>query len=133
MTKLTPVILLIIALTWTPAIADEIDDGKLNLIDVFQLEYAADPQISPDGERVVYVRSFMDIMADRRRSNLWIVNADGSSHRPLTTGSENHHSPRWSPDGDRLLYLLAGVHDIRPPVGDRLADGLRGDQQHSYR
>ena len=44
------------------ATADEIDDQKLKLIDVFQLEYGADPQISPDGERVVYVRSFMDIM-----------------------------------------------------------------------
>ena len=110
MTRPAPVILLIIALTWTSAFADEIDDGKLNLIDVFQLEYAADPQISPDGERVVYVRSFMDIMADRRRSNLWIVNADGSNHRPLTTGSENHHSPRWSPDGGRLLYLSGEEH-----------------------
>ena len=110
MTRPAPVILLIIALTWTSAVADEIDDGKLNLIDVFQLEYAADPQISPDGERVVYVRSFMDIMADRRRSNLWIVNADGSNHRPLTTGSENHHSPRWSPDGGRLLYLSGEEH-----------------------
>lgn len=92
------------------ATADEIDDGKLNLIDVFQLEYAADPQISPDGERVVYVRSFMDIMADRRRSNLWIIDADGSNQRPLTSGNENHHSPRWSPDGDRLLYLSGEEH-----------------------
>jgi len=92
------------------AAADEIDDRKLKLIDVFQLEHAADPQVSPDGERVIYVRSFMDIMADRRRSNLWIVNVDGSDHRPLTTGNENHHSPRWSPDGDRLLYLSGEEH-----------------------
>ncbi len=73
--------------------------------DVFQLEYAADPRVSPDGERIVYVRTFMDIMSDRRRSNLWIVNADGSDHRPLTSGNENHQSPRWSPDGNRLLYI----------------------------
>ncbi len=74
-------------------------------IDIFQLEYAADPQISPDGERIVYVRSFMDIMEDRRRSNLWILNSDGSEHRPLTSGNENHRSPRWSPDGSKLLYI----------------------------
>ncbi len=92
------------------AAADEIDDRKFDLIDVFQLEYAADPQISPDGEQIVYVRSFMDIMEDRRRSNLWIINVDGSNHRPLTTGSLNHHSPRWSPDGGRLLYLSGEEH-----------------------
>lgn len=92
------------------ASADGVDDAKFTLIDVFQLEYADDPRISPDGKKVVYVRSFMDIMADRRRSNLWIVNIDGSDHRPLTTGSENHHSPRWSPDGGRLLYLSGEEH-----------------------
>ena len=87
------------------AFAGDLEDEKLELIDVFQLEYAADPQISPDGMYIVYVRSFMDIMADRRRSNLWILNADGSEHRPLTSGNENHRSPRWSPDGKRLLYV----------------------------
>jgi acylaminoacyl-peptidase len=85
--------------------AADLNDETLQPGDVFQLEYAADPRISPDGERIVYVRTFMDIMQDRRRSNLWIVNADGSGHRPLTSGAENHHSPRWSPDGTRLLYI----------------------------
>ncbi|MCP4895439.1 MAG: S9 family peptidase, partial [bacterium] len=83
----------------------ELDDQHFNPLDVFQLEYAADPQISPDGEQIVYVRSFMDIMTDRRRSNLWIINSDGTDHRPLTTGNENHNTPRWSPDGNRLIYV----------------------------
>ena len=81
------------------------DDETFQLIDVFQLEYASDPQISPDGQHIVYVRSFMDIMKDQRRSNLWILNADGSDHRPLASGNRNYHSPRWSPNGDRLLYV----------------------------
>ena len=37
--------------------------------DVFGLVYASDPQISPDGQRIVYARTFMDIMKDCRRSN----------------------------------------------------------------
>jgi len=74
-------------------------------IDVFDLEYASDPQIAPDGASVVYVRNFKDIMTDRNRSNLWMVTADGKNHRPLTTGMENDRSPRWSPRGDRLIYI----------------------------
>ncbi|CAN5169126.1 S9 family peptidase [soil metagenome] len=74
-------------------------------MDIFDLEYASDPQIAPDGERIVYERNFMDIMQDRRRSNLWIVNVDGSGHRPLTTGNHKRTSPRWSPDGGRLLFV----------------------------
>jgi dipeptidyl aminopeptidase/acylaminoacyl peptidase len=74
-------------------------------MDVFGLEYASDPRISPDGDRVVYQRNFMDVMSDMRRSNLWIVHADGSNHRPLTSGNYSDSSPRWSPDGERLLYV----------------------------
>jgi len=76
----------------------------LKLIDLFNLEIASDPQISPDGTRVVFVRNFNDIMKDRKRSNLWIVDFEGGDARPLTTGNENDSSPRWSPDGRRLLY-----------------------------
>jgi len=73
--------------------------------DVFQLEVASDPQIAPDGSRIVYVRSGFDIMTDRNRRALWIVNADGSNHRPLASGPNNYSQPRWSPDGGRLLYV----------------------------
>lgn len=83
---------------------DQADD-RFKPIDVFELEYAADPQISPDGKRIVYVRRSMDIMTDRQRSNLWSVNRDGTDHRPLLSGTENYTNPRWSPDGTRLLYI----------------------------
>jgi len=73
--------------------------------DVFQLEYASNPQISPDGKKVVYVRNFMDVMTDKPLSNLWMVEADGSNHRPLTTGNQNDRSPQWSADGERLVYV----------------------------
>jgi acylaminoacyl-peptidase len=105
MKKTVVVSLLVFAFVLGIAPAADMGDEKFQLIDVFQLEYAADPQISPDGQTIVYVRSFMDIMKDQRRSNLWIVKVDGSEHRPLTSGNENHRSPRWSPDGTRLLYI----------------------------
>ena len=79
--------------------------GKFTLGEFFELEYASDPQISPDGGRVIYVRNFADIMTDRRYSNLWIVDVDGKNHRSLTTGHRNDRSPRWSPDGSKLIYV----------------------------
>ncbi len=84
--------------------AQEIAD-RLEPMDVFRVQVASDPQISPDGKRIVYVRQSADISSDRRVSNLWIVNFDGSEHRPVTTGTNGDLSPRWSPDGTRIAYV----------------------------
>jgi dipeptidyl aminopeptidase/acylaminoacyl peptidase len=81
------------------------EPDRLQYLDVFEMEVAADPRISPDGSRVVYVRQGFDIMTDRRRTALWMLNGDGSDHRALTDGNSSVSSPRWSPEGDRLLYV----------------------------
>jgi dipeptidyl aminopeptidase/acylaminoacyl peptidase len=80
---------------------------RLHSIDVFQLEYADDVQISPDGGRIVYVRVSHDIMTDRTRRNLWIIDADGANNRPLRSEARNFSQPRWSPDGTRLAYVCS--------------------------
>jgi acylaminoacyl-peptidase len=77
----------------------------LEPLDVFRVQVATDPQISPDGSRIVYVRTSADISTDRRVSNLWVINTDGTSHRALTTGTYSDSSPRWSPDGTRLAFV----------------------------
>ena len=106
----TFVALLTVAAFSLPAAAQTVPSGsRFEPMDVFQLEYAADPQISPDGSRVVYVRTSMDIMRDRLRSELWIVNADGTEHRRLSAGE----SPRWSPDGTRIACTEGGQIHLR--------------------
>lgn len=73
--------------------------------DVFELQWAADPQVSPDGRRVAYVRQRGNVMKDTYAGHIWIVSSDGRDHRPLVPRAS---SPRWSPDGTRLLYLATG-------------------------
>src|SRR6266478_4876711 len=92
-------------LATSPAIRAQDSANRLTAMDEFQLQTATDPQISPDGKKIVYVRRFADPMTDKRYSNLWTINTDGSDHRPLTTGNRSDVSPRWSPDGTRISYL----------------------------
>ncbi|TBW28524.1 S9 family peptidase [Gramella sp. KN1008] len=75
-------------------------------LDIFQLEYAEDPQISPNGEYVVYRRTGFDIMKDKPKGNLWIVGVEEPEiHHKLSAREVNENNARWSPAGDRIAFV----------------------------
>ena len=95
--KLRYSLVLALALALVPTLGgagDEPDANRFNPLDVFEMEWASDPRISPDGERIAYVRNFMDVMKDQRRSNIWTVAFDGGLHRPATSGPGDRHRSR---------------------------------------
>ena len=73
-------------------------------IDVFDLEYVSNTEISPDGSKVLYQRNFNDIMTDQSFSNIWLINFDGSNNQPITTGNFKDNSPKWSNKGDKFIF-----------------------------
>ena len=75
--------------------------------DIFSLQCVTDPQIRPDGHVIAYVRMTYDIMTDRPRRSIWLVDADTGAQTPLATGPGSSSSPRWSPDGKRLAYVAS--------------------------
>ncbi len=87
--------------------AQDEPDGTLKLETYLDWEWVGSPEISPDGSRILYTRSWVDKIADRRASEVWIMNADGSRKRRLVEGS----SPRWSPSGDRIAFTAQGEPD----------------------
>lgn len=88
--------------------------------ELIELPSPRDPQLSPDGSHVAYVVSKANWKDNRYRSQLWLVATDangtrtdegreGSDEKPkprqLTFAKQSSYSPRWSPDGEWLLFL----------------------------
>ena len=89
------------------ASVDAQEENFLEVADYLDFEKVTDAQISPDGRQIVYTRHWIDQSTDRWASALWIMSADGSQHRFLLEGS----NARWSPDGDRVLFIGTGNND----------------------
>ena len=58
--------------------------------------------------QIAYVRVSFDIMTDRARRSIWLVDVDSGLQTPVATGAGSSYSPRWSPDGKRLAYVSNG-------------------------
>ncbi|NTS78037.1 S9 family peptidase [Catenovulum sp. SM1970] len=71
---------------------------------VFDIEYATDPQISPDGKMIAYVRHSMDKITDSDKKQIWLLDSKTGLHLPLLDNAQASWSPRWSPDGEKLLF-----------------------------
>ncbi|MDT8369012.1 MAG: S9 family peptidase [Longimicrobiales bacterium] len=91
-----------LALPCATSAQESIDRVSLEMY--LDLETVSNPQISPDGTRIVYTRGWIDKMNDSRESSIWIMNADGSRARHLVDGS----GPIWSPDGTRIAFTAPG-------------------------
>ena len=98
------------ASSFAPALAQAPDGPKRTFqgADIFGLRTAGDPQVRPDGGAIAYVRTTQDIMTDSGRRSIWLVDPATSVQTPLVVDDAQNFAPRWSPDGSRLAYVVAG-------------------------
>jgi dipeptidyl aminopeptidase/acylaminoacyl peptidase len=97
----------IVALAALPAVVFAEGRRPLTLDDLFRFQRVNDPQISPDGKLVVYVRTTVDLAANKSTSALWLAPADGKGEPRALTNPGQHkrdRHPRWAPDGKHILF-----------------------------
>ena len=81
------------------------EDSRITAEDFYDIVGVEDPQISPDGQRIAFVRVDVDRVENTYRRNIWLASTDGGPPRPFTSGPKQDSTPRWSPDGKHLAFV----------------------------
>ncbi|HKB09959.1 MAG TPA: S9 family peptidase [Vicinamibacterales bacterium] len=93
--------LVLLALT---AVVDTQSPRPMSIVDLLDVPRVTDPQLSPDGRDVVYVRADADWKAGRKISHIWRARVAGGEATQLTSGTDGENGPRWSPDGKTIAF-----------------------------
>ncbi len=88
----------------TQLFAGAVEKRAFTVEDLVRMERVGDPQVSPDGSRVVFSVTAMDLEVNHGRSDLWMATIDGSKVLQLTTDPAGDFSPRWL-GNERILFL----------------------------
>ncbi|MBN2137835.1 MAG: S9 family peptidase [Sedimentisphaerales bacterium] len=73
--------------------------------DMLAMDRILDPQLSPDREHIVFTLRTTDLEADKGRTDLWLVSADGANLRRLTSHEAADSNPRWAPDAKSIYFI----------------------------
>lgn len=116
-----------------------------DMIYAYQLETGAlwpltngfDPAISPDGQSVAFVR-------EGGENGVYLINIDGSNERAIFTGRARLSSPKWSPDGNWILFTRSdeysecvnlgpgGCQDLNALPPNVPTDDLKVSKEYEY-
>ncbi len=78
---------------------------------VYELKQAADPQIAPDGQRIIYALTTTDPTTKNASTHLWLCDNSGKDKRQLTWSGSRNSGARWSPDGVYVAFISDRVPD----------------------
>jgi dipeptidyl aminopeptidase/acylaminoacyl peptidase len=85
--------------------------------DIFQFNWIGDPQISPDGTQVAFVKVSVNDKKDGYDASIWSVPMRGDQTPRRVTDGKHDSSPRWSPDGKWLVFVRAPETPAGPAAG----------------
>src|SRR5256714_11138747 len=100
--------------------------------DLWDFVWIGDPQVSPDGSRVAFVRITVNEKKEGYSTSIWSVSAKGDEEPHQLTKGEHDSYPRWSPDGKFLAFVRATEKDGKPEPAQLSILPMAGGDSFSF-
>jgi dipeptidyl aminopeptidase/acylaminoacyl peptidase len=100
--------------------------------DLWDFVWVGDPQVSPDGSRVAFVRVTVNEKKEGYNTSIWSVATAGGEEPHQLTKGDHDSSPRWSADGKYLVFLRATEKDGKPESPQLSMLSMAGGDSFSF-
>ena len=99
--------------------------------DLFDFTWIGDPQVAPDGSRVVFVRVGANDKRNGYNTSLWVVSTTTGDVHQLTNNTRDS-APRWSPDGKYLAFVRVTEKDGKPDQPQLFMMNMAGGESFQF-
>ena len=99
--------------------------------DLFRFQWIGDPQVSPDGSQVVFVKVTVNDKKEGYDTSLWTGRNQMAVGAMRLTNGKHDSEPRWSPDGKWIVFVRGSGEppkDGKPPASQLALLSLGGGE-----
>ena len=97
-----------------------VENGRMTPEALWAMGRIGSSSVSPDGKRIAYTVSYYSVKENKGHTVIYVMNADGSDNRLLTTTAASESDPTWIRKGSKLAFLTGGqIWEMNPDGSER--------------
>ena len=97
-----------------------VENGRMTPEALWAMGRIGSSSVSPDGKRIAYTVSYYSVKENKGHTVIYMMNADGSDNRLLTTTAASESDPTWIRKGSKLAFLTGGqIWEMNPDGSER--------------